>query len=87
VVSDDGTIFDHLFGAFYCVEASDLIADELRSEEYRGQELYLVYHVEALADARDFTASERAAIATEGFGIPTSIAEAAPLLVQVVEEE
>lgn len=86
VVSDDGTIFDHLFGAFYCVEASDLIADELRSEEYRGHDLYLVYHVEALADARDFTASERAAIALEGFGIPTSIGEAEPLLVQIAEE-
>ena len=87
VVSDDGTIFDHLFGALYCVEASDLIADDLRNEYLRDHVLYLIYHVEAYADARDFTTSERAAIAAEGFGVPESIAEAEPLLVQVVEEE
>jgi hypothetical protein len=87
VTSDDGKIFGHLFGAFYCVEASDLIADDLRLEDDRGNALYLIYHVEAIADARDFTASERAAIAAEGFGVPASIAGATPLLVQQAAEE
>lgn len=74
-----------LLGAFYCVEASDLIADEDRLEEFRGRPLYLVYHVEVVASLSDFDKAARSAIVTEGLNIPASLANGAPIIVSVAE--
>ena len=74
-----------LLGAFYCVEVSDLIADEDRLEEFRGRPLHLIYHVAVLASLSDFDETERSAIVTEGLGIPASLANGAPVIVSVAE--
>ena len=74
------------FGAFYCVQADDLIGDALRTEETRGLPLYLVYSVDVW-DGKSYTTDERAAIAAKGFTLPATIATGQPLFVTLTELE
>ena len=74
------------FGAFYCVQADDLIGDALRTEETRGLPLYLVYSVDVW-DGKFYTTDERAAIAAKGFTLPATIATGQALFVTLAELE